>query len=91
MWMFAGGLLATVVAVSEMQKQQWAYLIFEAKLCVILILLSGVLLLAASTTCFWIVKYRPAAYVAGAAGGGLFALTIFVGMLSGAIPCSGPS
>ena len=89
--MFAGGLLATVIAVSEMQKRQWAYLVFEAKLCVILILLSGALLLTASTTCFLTVKYRPAAYIAGAAAGSLFAVTIFVGMLSGVIPCSGPS
>ena len=46
-WIFAGGLLATWVAVSEMRKPQWAYLVFGAKLCDISILISGILLLAA--------------------------------------------
>ena len=89
-WMIALGLLATWIGASDMPKGL-AYRTLEARLCDVLILLSGVLLLAAGVAYFVITGYRRAASTVGAVAAGVFAMTLFVGVLSGAIPCSGPS
>jgi hypothetical protein len=88
-WMIAGGLLATSNGASAMQKQ-WAYRTFEAKLCDLSILLAGIVLLAAGAAGLLVTGYSRAAYGAGALAAGVFAMTLFVGIATGVIPCSGP-
>ncbi len=87
--MIAGGSLATTMAASAMQRF-WAYRTLEAKLCYVLILLSGVALLAGGAICLLFAGYRRAASGVGAVAGSVFAMTLFIGVLSRAIPCSGP-
>jgi hypothetical protein len=87
--MIAGGLLATSNAASAMQKQ-WVYRTIEAKLCDVSILSAGVVLLAAGAAGLLVTGYSRAAYGAGAVAASVFAMTLFVGIASGVIPCSGP-
>jgi hypothetical protein len=83
------GLFASWAAGSDIAAH-WPVLVFGAKLCDGLILASGVLLLAAGVWHLRMRGARRAPPALGAVAAGTFALTLFAGVLSGAIPCSGP-
>jgi hypothetical protein len=90
LWMIALGFLALYAGSSDVQRT-WAYKILAAKLCDVAILASGVLLLAAGVACIVSSGYRRAAFIVGAISAAMFAVTLFVGVLTGVIPCSGQS
>jgi hypothetical protein len=88
-WLVVTGVLAIWAGTSDILSR-WRYLVFGARLCDVLILASGVLLLASGV---WQIFFRTGRATAGwiAAGAATtFALTLFGGVWSGAIPCSGP-
>jgi hypothetical protein len=89
-WLIALGSLAIWAGASDIHLR-WSALVPGARICDLLIVTSGVLLCAAAV---WILLMRrmlkPAALL-GSAGAGLFAVTLLVGVWSGAIPCSGSS
>jgi len=87
--MIAGGSVATWIAASAMQNK-WAYRLPETKICDLSILLSGVVLLAAGASWLLFNGYRRAACAFGAVAASVFAMTLFLGLISGAMPCSGP-
>jgi len=90
LWIIAFGLTATYAGASDMQKL-WIYRTLEAKICDLAILASGILLLAAGTAYILGTGFRRAALMVGAVAAAGFAMTLFIGVLTGAIPCSGPS
>jgi uncharacterized membrane protein len=89
-WMIALGLLSTWIVAPGMQKG-WAYRTLEAKFCDILMLLSGILLLAAGAAYFLYAAHHRTAATVGAIAAGVFSATLIVGGLSGLMPCSGPT
>lgn len=89
-WMIALGLLAIYASSSNM-SQRWPALVFGARVCDILILASGALLLASGVWRLLTQRRRRAATGLGALSAATFAATLFLGVWSGAIPCSGPS
>jgi hypothetical protein len=87
-WMLLLGAIAAAMS-SVSIWQRWPYLTSGARTGDALILLSGVLLLAAGA---WRSLRRPAPRAASwlaAASGALFSLTMIAGLLLGTIPCSG--
>jgi hypothetical protein len=70
--------------------RHWSYLWLGARICDVLFVISGALLLIAGLWHLWTRGRQPAALAAGSLAAGLFALTLFVGVLTGTIPCSGP-
>jgi hypothetical protein len=86
-WMILLGALAALMSAADI-LQRWSYLVAGARIGDALILASGVLLL---TTGAWRglsrTAPRAASWIAAAAAA-IFALTMVVGALSGAIPCS---
>jgi hypothetical protein len=84
-WMIAGGALAIYYSASAMYHY-WAYRTLEAKSCYVAIFISGVLLIAAGAACFLNNKYRRPALTAAVS-----AAALLFGVLTGVIPCSGPS
>ncbi len=89
-WMIALGVLAIYAGGSDMMVR-WPALVFGARLCDVLILASGIALLAAG---LWQSAsrrmFRPSSLLAAGAATG-FSATLFFGVWSGAIPCSGSS
>jgi len=71
--------------------RHWAHLVFGARVCDVLVLVSGVLLLIAGLWHGLTRGKQSAAAAVGSLAAGLFAVTLFTGVLTGAIPCSGPS
>jgi hypothetical protein len=89
-WMIVLGLLATWIVAPNMQKG-CGYRTLEAKSCDILMLLSGILLLADGAAYFLFAAHRHTAATVGAIAAGIFSITLIVGALSSVIPCSGPT
>jgi hypothetical protein len=87
-WFVSTGALALWAGITDM-LQRWRYELFEARLCDVLIVASGVLLLGAGLWRALSKAGSSAAVWTGAVGAAAFALTLFGGMWSGAIPCSG--
>ena len=89
-WMIALGVLAIWAGGSDMMAR-WPALVFGARLCDVLILTSGIALLVAG---LWQSAarsmFRPSSFLAAGAATG-FSATLFLGVWSGAIPCSGSS
>ncbi len=93
-WMIAMGVIATWAVSSDM-RQGWSYRTLEAKSCDVLMLLSGVFLLAAGLVYFVLARYckkitAVGAVTVGAVAAGVIAVTLIAGVLTGVIPCSGP-
>ena len=88
-WMIALGSLATRITPSPLQTK-WAYRVLETKLCDLSMLISGIVLLASGAACLAFTGYQRAASAVGAVAASVFAAALFVGLFSGAIPCSGP-
>jgi len=89
-WFIVLGSLATWAGASDIHRR-WPILVSGARVCDLLILASGVLLFAAGGLSLMVRRMRKPAAALGSAGAGLFAVTLLVGVWSGAIPCSGPS
>ncbi len=89
-WMIALGLLASWAGGTDLVTR-WHALVFGARLCDILILASGAVLLAAGIWRIWRRAGRRTSSLAAAAGAAVFSATLLIGVWSGAIPCSGPS
>ncbi len=88
--MIALGLFAAGSVTSEILRK-WQVLVPGARMCDVVILISGVALLAAGILQLLTGGKRRFPAALGAIAAGLFAATLLVGVLSGAIPCSGPS
>ena len=88
-WMLLLGLFAIWAGASDMGRR-WPALVFGAKVCDVLIVASGVLLVASGMARLMIRGMQRPFAVTGTAGAGLFSLTLLIGVWSGAIPCSGP-
>ncbi len=89
-WMIVLGLFAGWSAATEILKK-WQVLVPGARSCDVVILICGVVLIAAGILQLLTGGKRRAPAALGAAASGLFAATLLVGVLSGAIPCSGSS
>ncbi len=89
-WMIVLGLFAAWAGVSDILRN-WTVLVSGARVCDTIILASGILLLAAGGWRLLARGMQRAAARLGAIAAGVFAVTLFVGVWSGAIPCSGPS
>jgi hypothetical protein len=87
-WMIALGLLA-VYAGGVNVVYHWSVLVFGARLCYVLIAVSGVALLAAGIGRMTSQAVRRASCAVAAAGSIGFSATLFIGIWTGAIPCSG--
>ncbi len=87
-WMFLLGAFAAWAGGAEILRQ-WNYLVPGARVCDALFLASGVGLLAAGGWRSFGRMNRRAADWLGAASAGVFTVTLFAGMLTGAVPCSG--
>jgi len=87
--MIALGLFAMWAAASDILRR-WSYLTSGARICDALILASGLLLFTAGAWLFLTREQQAWAAALGSLSAGLFAATMFVGVWSGAIPCSGP-
>ncbi len=89
-WMVALGPLAIWAGASDIAAR-WPALVLGARVCDVLILASGILLLVAGV---WrLITRRFIRLAAGLActGACLFAATLLIGVWTGAIPCSGSS
>ncbi len=64
-------------------------LVFGARLCDVLILASGIILLAAGIWRLAVRGMRRASSALAAVGATGFSATLFLGLWTGAIPCSG--
>jgi len=87
-WMVALGLLAIWAGGSDIVSR-WPALVFGARLCDVLILISGTVLLAAGIWHIAAREMRRPSLVLAAVGATGFSATLFIGLLTGAIPCSG--
>jgi len=83
------GLLAVWAGASDASRR-WSMLFFGARVCDVLIVASGVVLIAAGVLQLVIRTMRRTSCAIAAAGAAGFAATLFAGVWSGAIPCSGP-
>lgn len=84
------GLLAVWAGGSDLARL-WSVLASGARICDVLILASGALLLASGVVQFAIRTMRRVGCVMTVAGAMGFSATLFGGVWSGAIPCSGPN
>ena len=89
-WMVVLGLFACWSAASEILKR-WQVLVPGAQICDVVILISGVVLFASGIMQLLTGGKRRVPAALGAAASGLFAATLLVGVLFGAIPCFGSS
>ena len=83
------GLFAGWAGASDIAAH-WPILVFGARLCDLMILTSGVLLLTAGVWHLLTRGHKLAPPAVGAVAAGTFALTLFAGVWLGAIPCSSP-
>jgi hypothetical protein len=89
-WMTVLGFFAIWVGASHILRR-WSYLVLGARVCDVAIVTSGALLLCAGLWHGLTRGKQRAAAGLGSLAAGIFALTLFAGVLTGAIPCSGPS
>ena len=86
-WMILLGIVAAGMSIADI-LQRWTYLVMGARVADVLILASGVLLLASGA---WRGLSRTAPRKAswlGAVSAAIFFATMVAGLLLGAIPCS---
>ena len=86
MSMIVLGLFAAWTAASDILSQ-WQVLALGTRICGVMILSCGVLLLSAGLLQLLTGGKRRVPAALGAIAAGLFAATLLVGILSGAIPC----
>jgi hypothetical protein len=89
LWMLLLGLFAIWAGASDIGRH-WPTLVFGAKLCDVLIVVAGARRVVAGAARLLIRRMNPVVAALGAAGAGLFSVTLLIGVWSGAIPCSGP-